>query len=578
MQLVPKQEPGNQSSKFIHHFAKRNILSSDPNQSVTQGTSPMFSTIAGGILLWSAFPPLGLWPLAFAGLFFWLRLVADPKAFARPKSFRVVWLSSFLFWMATNYFVTLPHWAGFFGWPALSGFLSIYFPFFFASCRAMVHRFGVPILVAAPICWVAMEWLRAHVLTGYGLAMLPHTMYRYPLLIQTADIMGGYGTSFLMVFIAAAAASAWQSTGKRRIVSASVGLATIGLALSYGAWRLSYVSPSTEPPIPVALIQGSRDVRFELSTEQAERELLTQFREYRDLTVQARQRWPDSKLIVWPESAFPQSDAIPQPDEHQLPADKRSSIFDMRQSAQYYWKIGIGVAPMLDDTANQTLLTGTIPLLTGGHGYDAVRDDEFNSAFMFDRAGEDCFRYLKMHLVMFGEYVPLGEFFPSVYRLMPFSRGLSSGTEPKVFAIDGLRFSPNICFESTVGHLIRRQVQQLKSAGNEPDVLVNLSNDGWFYGSNCLDLHLACNVFRAVELRKPTLVAANTGFSAHIDGSGRLLQIGPRRQPAILRADVHPDLRTSPYIRLGDWPAIGMTVVTMLAFLASQRSRFFVRT
>ncbi len=574
MQLVHRQEPWNQSSKFIQLFAEWKILSSAPNQIETQGTSPMFPAMAGGILLWSAFPPLGLWPLAFAGLFFWLRLAADPKAFARPKSFRVVWLSSFLFWMATNYFVTLPHWAGFFGWPALSGFLAIYFPFFFASCRAMVHRFGAPILVAAPICWVAMEWLRAHVLTGYGLAMLPHTMYRYPLLIQTADIMGGYGTSFLIVLIAAAAVSAWQSTGKRRIAFACVGLATVSIAFGYGAWRLSYEPPSTKPPIPVALIQGSRDVRFELSPEQSQREWLIQFREYRDLTEQARQRWPDLKLIVWPESAFPQADAIPQPNEHQLTSDKRSQILDMRESAQYCYKIGIGVARMQGDSTNQTLLNDTIPLLTGGHGYDAVHDDEFNSAFLFDRAGQVCFRYHKMHLVMFGEYVPLGDLFPSVYKLMPFSRGLDAGTEPEVFDVDGVRFSPSICFESTVGHLIRRQVQQLKSAGREPDVLVNLTNDGWFYGSNCLDLHLACNVFRAVELRKPMLVAANTGFSAHIDGSGRLLQRGPRRQPVVLRASVVPDSRVSPYFLLGDWPVIGMTILAITACIGR---RFNVR-
>ena len=360
-------------------------------------------TLAGGILIWSAFPPLGLWPLAFVGLFLWLRLVDNPNAFSRPKSFRAVWLSSFIFWMATNYFVTLPHWAGFFGWPALSGFLIIYFPFFFASSRALVHWYRVPLVVAAPVCWVGMEWLRANVFTGYGLALLPHTMYQYPLLIQTADIIGGYGTSFLMVFAAAACVSAWQSTGKHRIAFAGMVLATIGLALGYGEWRLSYEPPSTKPPIAIALIQGSRDVRFELTLEQSQREMLTAYREYRDLTLQARQRWPDLKLVVWPESAFPQSDAIPQPDEHQLTSDKRSQIIDVRQSALYCNRIGIGIASMQGDSTNQTLLTETIPLLTGGHGYDPVREDEFNSAVMFDRAGEVCFRYHKMHLVMFGE-------------------------------------------------------------------------------------------------------------------------------------------------------------------------------
>ena len=81
----------------------------------------------------------------------------------------------------------------------------------------------------------------------------------------------------------------------------------------------------------------------------------------------------------------------------------------------------------------------------------------------------------------------------------------------------------------------------MKAAGNEPDVLVNLTNDGWFYGSNELDLHMICGVFRAVECRKPFLIAANTGISAWIDSDGRIMQRGPRRAtPASARPPPRP--------------------------------------
>ena len=70
--------------------------------------------------------------------------------------------------------------------------------------------------------------------------------------------------------------------------------------------------------------------------------------------------------------------------------------------------------------------------------------------------------------------------------------------------------------------MIRGQVNALAAEGREPDVLVNLTNDGWFWGSSELDLHLSCGVFRAVECRKPLLIAANTGFSAWIDSDGRI--------------------------------------------------------
>ena len=89
----------------------------------------------------------------------------------------------------------------------------------------------------------------------------------------------------------------------------------------------------------------------------------------------------------------------------------------------------------------------------------------------------------------------------------------------------------------------------------EPDVLVNLTNDGWFWGSSELDLHLMCGVFRAVECRKPLLIAANTGFSAVVDADGRILRQGPRRDTAVLVDEVKFDNRRSTYVRFGDWGA-----------------------
>jgi len=102
-------------------------------------------------------------------------------------------------------------------------------------------------------------------------------------------------------------------------------------------------------------------------------------------------------------------------------------------------------------------------------------------------------------------------------------------------------------------HLIRRQVQTLAHAGREPHVLLNLTNDGWFWGSSELDMHLICGVFRAVEMRKPFLIAANTGFSAWIDANGRILDRGPRRATGTILAEVCPDPRHSLYLRYGDW-------------------------
>jgi apolipoprotein N-acyltransferase len=107
-----------------------------------------------------------------------------------------------------------------------------------------------------------------------------------------------------------------------------------------------------------------------------------------------------------------------------------------------------------------------------------------------------------------------------------------------------------------VPHLIRRQVVELGRRGTPADVLVNVTNDGWFWGTAILDLHFRCAIFRAIENRKPVIIAANTGFSGWIDGNGRVLAQGPRRAARVLVADVVPDGRASPYRLIGDWPAI----------------------
>ncbi len=98
-------------------------------------------------------------------------------------------------------------------------------------------------------------------------------------------------------------------------------------------------------------------------------------------------------------------------------------------------------------------------------------------------------------------------------------------------------------------------MSELRAAGAEPDVLVNLTNDGWFWGSSELDLHLMCGIFRAVECRKPLVIAANTGFSAVLDADGRVLRQGRRRDTDILVHDVKLDSRASPYVTFGDWGA-----------------------
>jgi apolipoprotein N-acyltransferase len=181
-------------------------------------------------------------------------------------------------------------------------------------------------------------------------------------------------------------------------------------------------------------------------------------------------------------------------------------------------------------------------------------------------------RYDKMFPVAFGETVPLADRFPILYRLTPLPAGLTAGLEPVVATVAGLRVAPTICYETALPGAIRGVVNRSAVAGARPDILVNLTNDGWFWGSSELDMHLASGIFRAVEVRTPLAIAANTGFSAVIDGCGRLLERGPRRATGTIRAAVHPDGRTSPWLLAGPVPTA--TAAGLLLLLLVERAVF----
>jgi len=207
-------------------------------------------------------------------------------------------------------------------------------------------------------------------------------------------------------------------------------------------------------------------------------------------------------------------------------------------------------SPLPDAASGTHLIVGTTTQL-----FSKSPRRVYNSALLCDRSGTIVGRYYKTHPVMFGEYIPLGDWFPWVYRVSGMGGGLAIGDGPRLFEVAGLRLSPNICFESTIPHLVRGQLQQLARRGEPADVIVNVSNDGWFWGSSILDLHFRSNVFRAVENRKPLLVAANTGISSWIDGNGQIRSRGHRRQAEFLLAEVRADGRSSPYHLVGDWAA-----------------------
>ncbi len=507
--------------------------------------------LLGQLLLVAALPPLGWSVLGWLAPVPWVWLIAMPSLPGK-RPYAALWLASFLGWLAILHWMTLPHWATSFGWIALCFYLAFYFPVFIGLSRVAVHRWRVPAIVAAPIVWTGLELARAHLLSGFSMGSLAHSQYRWPQVIQISDLAGAYAVSFVMILAGACLAQCLTGLAQRRgwqrvAAPAIVGTAALALVWGYGQWKLD---PASLRPGPrVALIQGSIDIEMKHDPTQSQRI----FDEYFDLSRRAVAEHPDVELIVWPETMFPYPWFTF--DEHPVVIEEME-ITPAEAMGRSQRAVENTVTPL------------RVPMLLGIGTLHAGKErmERYNTALFVERDGQVLGRYDKVHRVMFGEYVPFAETFPWLYGLTPLPYGLDAGPGPSAVQVGTFRYAPNICFEDTVPHLIRQQVVTLRDKKMEPDVLVNSTNDGWFWGSSELDLHLACAVFRAVECRKPFLVAANTGFSAWIDAAGQIRQQGPRRATGVVFAETQIDPRGSWYLDHGDLPAaVCLAVVLALA-------------
>jgi apolipoprotein N-acyltransferase len=480
----------------------------------------------------------------------WLLLVRQTEL-AGKRPYRALWLAGFLFWLAAIHWLRLPHWTTYFGWLALSFYLAFYLPVFIGLCRVAVQRLGISIVVAAPVVGTGLELARGHLLSGFTMGALSHTQIRWPAVIQIADIIGDYGVSGLVVFVAACVARMIPWRGQRLAVWPVLPLAVVlAAAVGYGHWRMA--GDHTRPGPTVALIQGSIDAELKADEKQQNAVL----DEYLQLSKRALTEQPNLDLLVWPETMyryplFTFADGFKPPADWQSKPDELShtSLKNLHDLQDYFRsaveeKYGAPLPP--------PLLLGIDAVYFSNEGAQHYAENDFNSALFVDAQGKPLSQYDKMHPVMFGEYIPLADWFPFLYRVTPLTGGLTTGTKLVSQKLGDFRYAPNICYETVIPHLIRRQISQLRAQGEEPDVLVNITNDGWFRGSSELDMHLACGVFRAVEMRKPLLIAANTGFSAWIDSDGRIVQQGPRRAADVIIAKPQIDSRRSFYVDHGN--------------------------
>jgi apolipoprotein N-acyltransferase len=484
-----------------------------------------------GILLGLSFPKFGTGIVAFVALApLLLALLGLPPARAAALAYGAGVVSSIilLYWTAlvvTQYGgLSLALGSG--AMLLLCLAFSLFTALFGWTVSFWARVLGPGALLLSPFAWVATEILRAHVLLRFSWCLLGYSQYRAPLIIQGASWAAVYGISFLVAGCSAVIAYALSEAPRRRKAWALAGfLVLMGGNLAYGAWALSQPGPSSGR-LRVGLVQGNVAQEEKWDPEKA----YSNLERHIALTTEAASA--GARLVVWPESALPFS-------------------FDD--------------TPAVADHLRGLVREKGIYLLFGNDDREDGR--AFVGAKMLAPEGELIYRYHKIRLVPFGEYVPalFGRRFTG--KVVEQVSDFTPGEKPSLGRLDGQALGAFICYEAIFPDLIR------EFAG--ADLLVNITNDAWYGRSSAPEQHFAMAVFRAVENRKYLIRAANTGVTAVVDPEGRVLARTELFVPTVLVRDVAFVPGRTIYARFGDvfaWSCLAVSAIaTLLVSLARSR-------
>jgi apolipoprotein N-acyltransferase len=357
-----------------------------------------------------------------------------------------------------------------------------------------------------------MEYLRSFLLTGFPWGILSYSQYARLPFIQMADITGPYGLSFVIVVVNVAFYRTFRDLPRKRIPvrETTVALSCLAVFLGYGYVRMEGIREreAARPSLKIGLAQGNIDQALKWDEAfQAET-----VRIYERLTIEAARSKPD--LVIWPETATP-------------------FFF---QDAKQFQPLLFGIA----QTTQSYLLFGS-----PSYRVDRGKVYHYNSAYLLSPAGAIEGKYDKIHLVPYGEYVPLSDLI-SIGSLGEGIGNFSPGREIKTLSTPKARFGVAICFEIIFPDLCRRIVKQ------GADFLVTLTNDAWYGRTSAPYQHLTIAVFRAVENRVWVARAANTGISGLIDPTGRIVKQSGLFTQEALTGDIRLMAERSFYTLWGD--------------------------
>lgn len=378
-------------------------------------------------------------------------------------------------------------------------YLSLYCALAFSLARFIEAKISLALPAVLPFIWVALEYLRSFLFSGFPWESLGYAQYRSRLLIQCADITGVYGMSFLIISVNASLYLLLRGIPAKKIPwkEGALTILLIVLALSYGSWRLEAIEKTAGAAAKIrsGLIQANIDQGIKWN------------RAFRNHAIARHQQlsrealYGTTRLLIWPESSTPFY--------FQSETDYQEAIFDIISDKDAYLLLGSPSAEVRNGRAQI-----------------------FNSAFLLSPSRKVVGRYDKIHLVPYGEYIPLKRFFPFINKMVEGIGDFSSGSAVTLLELPEALFGVLICYEIIFPDLTRWFVKR------GAHFLVNITNDAWFGNTSAPYQHLSMAVLRAIENRRCIARAANTGISAFIDATGTIQSATPLFTESVLTATI----------------------------------------
>jgi len=496
--------------------------------------SAAFAALSG-ILLALSFPNMDIPAFAWIGF---IPLFIALKDQTVKQGFRIGGIAGLVYFIGTVYWVTnsVHFYGGIALIPAmlitllLCAYLALYPALFGAAAVHLRDHHPRLFFLAAPALWTALELARTYVFSGFPWSLLGYSQYRVLPVIQIAGITGIYGVSFLLVLVNAAIAEFIMNRKSYPAVITAV--VAVALTLGYGYVKL--LAPEKTGGLAVSVIQGNieQDKKWD-SAYQAE-----VFSVYKRLTREALKQRPD--LVIWPETAVP-----------------------------FYFTGQNGNDKQLTEELIAFVQQNKVPLLFGSPTYELKPNRRIigrNSAFLLSGDGRIDAVYHKIHLVPFGEYVPLKSVLFFIDKLVQAVGDFQGGTEYTVMTVpaDGTggknetKLCTVVCYEIIFPDLVRRFVDQGAA------IITTVTNDAWFGRTAAPYQHFSMAVFRAVENHVPVARAANTGISGFIDAKGRILAASGIFKEACLTRTLSPATDKTFYTRYGDLFAYACVLFTLI--------------